>query len=188
MIISKYYGSLIATATASALTDNESATVGGVHQSRRLPNAIAEKTAEVAATPSNRSARQAADSESEPKQKPRNRMSQRRVATLILLPQLIHDWRRATRECAASVRSPRRFISNCSATGCLPWHAESLGAASLVWNVFVCVCVDCGWCWRRVASEFLAPAVETFSMPAVVVDYETGEREPEREQRERGSR
>lgn len=73
MIISEYFGSLIATATATALTDNESATVGGVHQSRRLPNAIAEKIAEVAATPSNRSARQAADSETEPKQKPRNR-------------------------------------------------------------------------------------------------------------------
>lgn len=71
MIIFEYFRSLIATATATALTDNEWATVGGVHQSRRLPNAIAEKTAEVAATPSNRSARQAADSETEPKQKPR---------------------------------------------------------------------------------------------------------------------
>lgn len=29
------------------------------------------------------------------------------------------------------------------------------------------------------ASEFLAPAVESFAMPAVVVDYENAERERE---------
>lgn len=88
----------------------------------------------------NRSARQAADSETEPKQKPRMRMrmtepneptkSRDADSTPTVKP------RRATRECAASVRSPRRFISNCSATDCL--GSWSRYTASLVWNVCVC--------------------------------------------------